>query len=81
MADDTLDRILEQVDQDKRDFLKKVIVGTAFVTPVVASFSMDGLLPNEAFAQSSNLNPQLAECLLLAGSNQTQRDRCFRMFP
>jgi hypothetical protein len=54
MADDKFDPILKEVDPEKRDFLKKVIVGTAFVTPIVASFSMEGLSPNEAFAQSSN---------------------------
>jgi hypothetical protein len=36
-------RILEKVDEDKRDFIKKVIVGTAFAVPVINSFSMDGL--------------------------------------
>lgn len=54
MADDKLDPILEHVDPDKRDFLRRVLVGTAFVTPIVASFSMEGLSPNEAFAQSPN---------------------------
>jgi hypothetical protein len=54
MADDNLDPILEQVDPEKRDFLKKVLAGTAFVAPIVASFSMEGLSPNEAFAQSAN---------------------------
>lgn len=57
MADNELDPILEQVDPEKRDFLKKVIVGTAFVAPIVASFSMEALSPNAAFAQvlSSNV--------------------------
>ena len=55
MSDDKLDPILEQVDPEKRDFLKKVLAGTAFVAPIVASFSMEGLSPNEAFAQSTNI--------------------------
>lgn len=61
MADDKLDPILDQVDPEKREFLKKVIVGTAFTVPIVASFSMEGLSPNEAFAQglSSNLSSNL----------------------
>jgi hypothetical protein len=54
MADETLDPILEKVDPEKREFLKKVIVGTAFVAPIVSSFSLEGLSPNEAFAQSPN---------------------------
>jgi hypothetical protein len=58
MTDDRLDPVLEQVDPEKPDFLKKVVLGTAFVTPIVASFSMEGLSPNEASAQilSSNLS-------------------------
>ena len=37
------DRILEKVDEKKRDFLKKVVIGTAFAVPVINSFSMEGL--------------------------------------
>jgi hypothetical protein len=54
VAEDRLDPILEHVDSEKRDFLKTVLTGTAFVAPIVASFSMEGLTPNEAFAQSTN---------------------------
>jgi hypothetical protein len=35
--------ILEGVDEKRRDFIKKVVVGTAFAVPVINSFSMDGL--------------------------------------
>jgi Na+/H+-dicarboxylate symporter len=55
MADEELDRVLERVDPAKRAFLKTIIVGTAFVVPTVASFSMDGLSLYEANAQVSNL--------------------------
>lgn len=55
MAEDKLDPILEHVDSEKRDFLKTVLTGTAFVAPIVASFSMEGLAPTEAFALSTNL--------------------------
>ena len=45
--------------RDLRDFLKKLVVGTAFVVPTVASFSMDGLSLYEANAQVSNIpSPQ-----------------------
>ncbi|CAN5905064.1 hypothetical protein BH20PSE1_BH20PSE1_22870 [soil metagenome] len=44
--------VLNGVDETRRDFLRKVIVGTAFVTPLMASFSMDGLLINAAEANS-----------------------------
>jgi hypothetical protein len=59
MAEERVERILEHVDADKREFLKRVLVGTGFAAPIVASFSMDGLAPNEAFAQgaSANLTP------------------------
>jgi hypothetical protein len=35
--------ILRAVDDKRRDFIKKVVVGTAFAVPVINSFSMDGL--------------------------------------
>jgi len=37
------DNLLQKVDREKRDFLKKVVVGTAFAVPVINSFSMEGL--------------------------------------
>jgi hypothetical protein len=55
MADDELEHVLERVDPAKRAFLKKIVVGTAFVVPTVMSFSMDGLSGYEANAQVSNL--------------------------
>lgn len=39
----TEDEVLEKVDPDRRGFVRKVIVGTAFAAPVISSFSMDGL--------------------------------------
>jgi len=35
--------ILKAVDEPRRDFIKKVVIGTAFAVPVINSFSMDGL--------------------------------------
>lgn len=35
--------ILKSVDETRRNFIKKVVVGTAFAVPVINSFSMDGL--------------------------------------
>ena len=37
------DGILKAVNESRRDFIKKVVVGTAFAVPVINSFSMDGL--------------------------------------
>ena len=48
MADDKLDPVLQAVDPRKRAFLKKLIVGTAFAVPMVASHSVKDL----AYAQS-----------------------------
>lgn len=48
MADDKLDPVLEAVDPRKRALLKKLIVGTAFAVPMVASYSVKDL----AYAQS-----------------------------
>jgi len=35
--------VLERIDAEKRNFLKKVVIGTAFAVPVINSFSMEGL--------------------------------------
>ncbi len=35
--------VLKGVDEKRRDFIKKVVIGTAFAVPVINSFSMDGL--------------------------------------
>ena len=55
MAEDELEHVLDRVDPAKRAFLKKLVVGTAFVVPTVASFSMDGLSHYQANAQVSNV--------------------------
>jgi hypothetical protein len=51
MSDEKLDTLLEKIDADKRDTLKKLILGTAFVVPLIASFPIDGLTIDRAFAQ------------------------------
>ncbi|HXJ79307.1 MAG TPA: tail fiber domain-containing protein [Candidatus Methylomirabilis sp.] len=50
MADDKIDRVLEQVDPAKRAFLKGLIGGGAFLTPMVVSFSMEGVSLYQAHA-------------------------------
>lgn len=37
------DPVLDKVDPAKRSFVRKVVTGTAFAAPVIASFSMNGL--------------------------------------
>ncbi len=41
---------------DRRQFIKRVAVTTAFAVPVVTSFSMTGLTINSASAATSNLS-------------------------
>jgi hypothetical protein len=60
MSEDKSDEVLSRLDPERRDFLKKIIVASAFTVPAVASFSMDGLSVYEAHAQN--------------GSNFTQDD-------
>jgi hypothetical protein len=49
------DRALTAVDAAKRETLRKLILGAAFVVPVVATFSVDGLV-SSAHALCSNLS-------------------------
>jgi hypothetical protein len=42
-APEGVERALTSVDAAKRETLRKLILGAAFVVPVVASFSIDGL--------------------------------------
>jgi len=54
MANDPVDDVLKQIDPAKRDFLKALVAGTAFVAPIVVSFPMDGLSVYEAHAQGGS---------------------------
>ncbi|MFC1489397.1 hypothetical protein ACFL6B_06085 [Thermodesulfobacteriota bacterium] len=44
--------VIENVDEGKRTFLKKVLIGTVFAAPVVQSYSMNKfkLGPPDAYA-------------------------------
>src|SRR5262249_45727778 len=48
------EEILSSADASRRDFLKKVLAGTTFAAPVIASFSMEGLSPGNVWAQTCN---------------------------
>lgn len=55
MPEDKLENdVLNRVAMDRRDFVKKVVIGTAFAVPVVASFGMDSLTMTTAYAQGGN---------------------------
>ena len=52
LAPDNPEGILDRLDPDRRQFLKKLLL-TAYVAPFVASFGMKGLGLGEAVAQSN----------------------------
>jgi hypothetical protein len=54
MDDQPDPKLLEGVDEGRRASLKKILLGTAFAIPVIASFTMSGLGVNEAYAGCSN---------------------------
>jgi len=47
------DKILENVDSSRRNFLRRVL-GAGFAIPVVATFSIAALTTDTAYAQISN---------------------------
>lgn len=50
MSEEEFDReVLEGVPMDRRTFVKRVVLGTAFAIPVVASFPMSGLADSPVF--------------------------------
>jgi hypothetical protein len=53
---DNLHKALEGLDASKRETLGRLITGTAFVAPIVASFAMQGLAIRPAEAASSGLS-------------------------
>jgi hypothetical protein len=55
----TNEDILDSVEENRRDFIRTLIVGTTFAVPLLASFSMDGGIIGEAEADtafSSNMS-------------------------
>ena len=45
---------LDGIDERKRQTLMRLGLGAAFVAPIVASFSMDGLTISKVHAQTAN---------------------------
>ena len=54
MSEEKIDALLDKVDADKRATLKRLILGTVFAVPVIASFPIDGLTIDSALAQVAN---------------------------
>jgi hypothetical protein len=48
--------VLAHVDEAKRSSLRKLVIGTAYAVPAIASFSLAGLSANEAHAYASNIS-------------------------
>ena len=66
MSDDELDReLLKRVPMDRREFVRRAVIGAAFAVPVVASFAAGELAgghrasatPESAFASNQNVPP------------------------
>lgn len=51
--DDTIARAVAGLDAAKRSTLTRLVSGTAFVAPVVASFAIDGLTISKAVAAAN----------------------------
>lgn len=52
------EEVLSSIDASRRDFIRKLVVGTTFAAPLLASFSMDGIFIETATAacnMSSNM--------------------------
>ena len=49
-----LEKALNGIDESKRRTLMRLGLGAAFVAPIVASFSMDGLTISKVHAASAN---------------------------
>jgi hypothetical protein len=57
-SDGTLDEALEGLSDDRRAFIKKLAIGTAFAVPVVSSFTMSNV--TAAYAQSAASSSQVS---------------------
>jgi hypothetical protein len=47
--------LLAHVDEAKRSSLRKLVIGTAYAVPAIASFALSGLPATEAHAYTSNV--------------------------
>ncbi len=53
MSEEELDQLLERCERSRREFLKSLILGTAYAAPLVTSFGMVGLGGSPAGAASN----------------------------
>lgn len=55
MSPRELDRHLEKIDPSRREFFRRLLLGAAYLAPLVASFSLDNLFVAPVRAQGSNI--------------------------
>jgi len=71
MSEEFEREVLRRVPFDRRAFIKKMVVGAAFVAPVIASFNMVGLGAGSAQGLTRNTTRQDQLCQL----KSAERDR------
>ena len=79
MADSDNDlKFIDRIDEPKRASIRKMVLGTAFMVPVVASFSLNGLAINKAHAQTyaSNIVIECNPCSNVASDLRLKQDIC-----
>ncbi|HLH96354.1 MAG TPA: hypothetical protein VKW08_14665 [Xanthobacteraceae bacterium] len=54
MSDENMNAALTGVDAEKRTTLTRLLTGTAFVAPIVASYAIDALTISKAQASAAN---------------------------
>lgn len=57
MGEEPFEEIVERVGIDRRSFVRRMMIGTAFAVPVVSSFAMNNLSMNVAGAQTNQTSP------------------------
>lgn len=61
MSKDELEHLLKEVEPGRRDFLKKLLLGVGYLTPIVSVFTMQALTIDSAMAQVSNMCSNLGD--------------------
>ena len=57
MTDESFDEIVNHVGVDRRSFVRRMLIGSAFAVPVVSSFAMNNLSMSVASAQTNQTSP------------------------
>jgi hypothetical protein len=57
VSEEPLEEIVSRVGVDRRSFVRRLVVGTAFAVPVVSTFAMNDLSMNLASAQTHQVSP------------------------